>query len=153
MELRSTVDMDLVGAFMTQPEIWERCADDLADRWRPKFDNTEYLLAIHDKQLVGVLQVDGATSIEVNIHPYLLKKYRYLGREMLKEFFKIFLNTDYQKVTAQIPICYKQVFNFAKKMGFKLEGINRQSAIKQGQILDQWMIGITREEMYGRLSQ
>lgn len=148
--------MELVGSFMTLPEIWERCADDLTDKWYPRTDNTVYLLVIEGNDLIGIIEIDGTTSIEMTIHPYLLKKKRHKGREMMRLFFEFFLKMDYMKVAAIIPICYQQVFNFATKLGFKLEGIKRQSAIKQGKILDQWVIGITRseiEERYGRFSR
>lgn len=139
--------MDIVEKFMTLPEIWERAADDLADQWRAKKDNTVYLLVIEENQIIGVMQLDGTTSVEITIHPYLLKNKRHKGREMMRLFFKMFLETDYYKVSSQIPDCFKSVYNFAIKLGFKLEGINRLSAIRKGQIRDQYIVGITREEV------
>ena len=139
--------MDLIKSFMTLPEIWERCADDLADEWTEKKDNTMYVMVIEENEMIGVIQIDGTTSIEMTIHPYLLKKYRFKGREMMFSFYKAFLDTDYHKIRATIPFCYKSVFNFAKKVGFELEGIQRLSTIKQGNIIDQWVMGITRSEV------
>ena len=51
------------------------------------------------------------------------------------------------KVIAQVPFLYPNVKDFCLKNGFVVEGINRLSHQKDGVIVDQWLLGITRDEI------
>ena len=53
----------------------------------------------------------------------------------------------YKKVIVFIPIINKNVKMFALRIGFKEEGLNRQSYIKNGDIIDQWLMGMTQKEI------
>ena len=41
----------------------------------------------------------------------------------------------------------KAVVRHLEKAGYRLEGIMRRSAIKDGQVLDQWLYAILRDEV------
>jgi RimJ/RimL family protein N-acetyltransferase len=68
----------------------------------------------------------------------------------MKEFYEWVLeNTEdrINKINVSIPENDKRVINFAKKVGFKKEGLNRDSYMKNGTIYAQQNLGITRSEI------
>jgi RimJ/RimL family protein N-acetyltransferase len=56
-----------------------------------------------------------------------------------------------QKVNISIPKTRRIVYNLAKNVGFKDEGVNRMSFTKNGKTHDQWLLGLTRKEIRGML--
>ena len=54
---------------------------------------------------------------------------------------------QYEKLNAEIPFIYPEVYHFTKNFGFQDEGINRLSISKNGLLVDQWRLGITRQEV------
>lgn len=165
MRLELCLDMALVKRIMTEPDIWERAAEDGvdADKWYPGTNEmTIWLLCVEDdgigengqlidnNKIIGIILVHTDNSVSVKIHPYLRSKHREKGRSMMKEFYKWFLaNTkeDCNKINVSIPTYHTRVINFAKKVGFQKEGINRDSYQKGGQLYGQQNLGITRKEI------
>ncbi len=151
MDLSLTIDMGLVRAIMTEPDIWDRCAEDGVEmeEWYPGYDSmTAWLLCIEDKDIIGVILMHTDTSVSIKMHPYLRKEHREKGRKMMKAFYEWVLeNTDVMKVNVTIPINQNIVVNFAKKVGFQKEGKSRLSYLKDGQLIDLQHLGITRIEI------
>ena len=56
----------------------------------------------------------------------------------------IWANTPAQKIMAVIPDLYPNVIRFVHQFGFRLNGINTRSILKDGQLHDQWIMGIER---------
>lgn len=111
-------------------------------------ENLRFWMLVKDEgKILGAILFEVETPVSVKIHPYLFKKFRHRGREMMGKIFEWFLKTELNKITAEVPVCYQIVLNFAKKMGFQMEGINRGSYKKNGKILDQWRLGILRDEI------
>lgn len=148
-----TTDMELVRAIMTEPDIWERAAEDGVeqDTWFPGYDAmTAWLLCIEDDDIVGVILMHTDTSVSIKMHPYLRKEHRQKGRVMMKAFYEWVLEdtqSKMQKISVTIPINQAKVINFAKKVGFQKEGVNRDSYLKDGQLYGQQNLGITRSEI------
>lgn len=102
-------------------------------------------------ELVGVYILKPISKTVVDIHPMILPRYRkgYCNKS-LKCVFKWFLEncTDsVKKIVAQFPVTSKNIERFAIQNGFKKEGVNRLSFMKNGELVDQTMIGITRKEI------
>ena len=84
----------------------------------------------------------------MQIHPMMPKSTRgkrayNSAQEVLRW---IFTTTKYQKVVCEIPVIYRNVKLFAMKAGMKEEGLNRFSYLKNGKIIDQWHLGIAKQE-------
>lgn len=145
--------MDSVYKIVTSPDIWERISEDgvRKEEFYPVTDALTYwLLCVEGNEIVGVILVHSDNSASVKIHPYLKKQFRKKGREMLVLFYEWFLihaKENIHKVNACVPECYKSVINFAKKVGFKDEGFNRDSYLKNGILYGQVMLGITKSEI------
>ena len=90
----------------------------------------------------------GINGVTVQIHAHVIPAYR---KEYSKQTGKAALdyiieNTGYCKIIAVVPVLYNNVKKFCESFGFKEEGINRLSYQKNGEVIDQWYLGITREE-------
>lgn len=153
MNIQLTTDMALVKAIITEPEIWERASEDGIDpeSFLPGYDSmTTWLLCLEGGNVAGIILVHMENSISLNIHPYLRVQYRQKGKEMMEAFYRWFLEETQDKImkiNVHIPEVYKKVINFAKRVGFKKEGFNRDSYLKNGHIYGQQHLGITRSEI------
>jgi len=153
MIVELTTDMELVRAILLEPDIWDRASEDGIDQdtWYPGYDSmTAWLLCIEDENVVGVILMHTDTSVSIKIHPYLRKEYREKGRIMMKAFYEWILEYGQEKivkVSVTIPKTQAKVINFAKKVGFHKEGVNRASYLKNGQLCGQQNMGITRIEI------
>lgn len=150
MNIQPAFDMSIVKAFMMQPEIWERAAEDyeeIVDFNPYNDDQAVWLECIDDSEVIGLILVHHDNSTTLRIHPYMTSKTK--GRQMMAEFFQwvLTLPDQVQKIIVSIPTCHQIVYNFARKVGFIDEGINRLSYTKDGELFDQWNLGITRAEI------
>ena len=156
MLLINTKNHDLIKSFMLKSDIWNSFADDMSDKeqYEPDLSTRAcWLKVIIDNKLVGLVLVDNYNLTTLKLHPYMIKEYRKHSRELIKRMLVIFLKTpDFiNKLVVEIPFHRRIVYNLAKKIGFKDEGINRQSFLSSGVYYDQWNLGLTKNEIKGML--
>ena len=144
-----TQDSELIQSIVKLPELWETIAEDgvSLESWKPNL-NEGWLLSSDDKGFVGIYNVHPTNGVTLQIHPMMPKSTR--GKrayESAQEVLRwIFTTTKYQKVVCEIPVIYRHVKLFAMKAGMKEEGLNRFSYLKNGKIIDQWHLGIAKQE-------
>jgi hypothetical protein len=56
-------------------------------------------------------------------------------------------NIEFHKLNATIPQKYKNVYHFTKGFGFKDEGFDRDSHLKDGKLMGRYRLGITKQEI------
>lgn len=140
-------ETDIIKSIMF--ELWDTVAEDGQEKadYKPNMDDA--WVAIHDDdKIVGLYNFHPLNSVTLQIHAQVRKEYRKeysfaTGQAALKWF----LETSYQKLVAEVPVIYPNVRDFCLSQGFSLEGINRKSCRKEGKLIDQWYLGITREEL------
>lgn len=135
---------------MLQDEVWETCScDALTKDSFVVYGGDLWLNVVYDCRIIGMVRLSNYNNYTLELHPYLLVKYRSHCRELIKRVFELLLKTPsfINKLIATIPVNRKIVYNLAKKTGFKDEGVNRKSLLIGGIYLDQWNVGITREEV------
>jgi len=151
IDIQMTTDMALVKSILIEEDIWERAAEDGIDQetYYPGYDSmTVWLLCVENEEIAGIILVHTDNSVSLKMHPYLRAEHRQKGRTMMEAFYKWVLdNTETRKINVSIPENHKKVINFAKKVGFKKEGFNRDSYLKNGQLYGQQNLGITRQEI------
>ena len=49
-----------------------------------------------------------------------------------------------EKLVASIPVPDKQVLRYSQRVGFQREGVNKQSFLRNGELLDQYYVGMTK---------
>lgn len=151
MKATRIYDHELITSIMTRPDIWEDIAEDgqIESDFCPQVDDECWLLMSDGVDVVGLYNVHARNVITAEIHAHVLPEYRQAhsintGRAALDWIIK---NTTYQKIVANIPIIFENVKKFTCGFGFQVEGINRASYLKNGEIVDQYMLGITRAEI------
>lgn len=154
MIIAETRDSNIITDFMTKDEVWETFTDDMSekDQYIPDLSSKSLWLTVScECGLVGIVSIENENLNTLRIHPCLLKKHRTKIREVFNLLFKMILNTPYfiNKVVVSIPFSRRIVYNTAKKIGFKDEGVNRESFLKDGVFHDQWNLGLTKKEIKG----
>lgn len=154
VKITHLTDMSIVKSIITSKEIWEQAAEDGVSKegYQPYFDSlTAWLLCECEGEQIGLIYIHNDSLCAVSIHPYLKHKHKRKGRAMMKAFFRWFISLPDTlcKVNVSIPASRKIVYNFSKKVGFKDEGINRSSFLKGGKVYDQYLLGLTRNEIKG----
>ncbi len=151
MDISLTDDMKLVAEIVTSNDIWERASegDSLPEGFKPTHDEyCNWLIFRENNTILGIIYIHSETSISLDMHLYTIKKHRKLAKEMMMLFFKWFVEkTSAAKLNATVPSFYPEVINFAKKVGFQDEGINRLSYLYKNEAHDQQNLGITRKEI------
>lgn len=137
---------------MTSPDIWAQAVEDgvSAEGFNPITDALAvWLLVKLNGAIIGVILINHESSCSINIHPVLYGKYKRHARDMMISFFKWIdsMPDKIAKVNCMIPNHLKIVQNAALKVGFKKEGVNRSSYLKDGIIHDQVRFGLTRKEI------
>lgn len=158
MNLRRAKEVSEIWAVLDD-ELFRRISpdgvepDNVADGLsRMVNDPIHYFFMIEvDSQDIGWwwLHADNGSHTALSIHCNILKQHREHGLEASDLILKWFYNaapTKYQKLIAEIPVIYPEVYHHTKKYGFRDEGINRKSIRKDGLIVDQYRLGLTREE-------
>ena len=99
-----------------------------------------------DHTLIGFWTVYGDNSVSFNIHCHVLEGYRNYSVEVGTVFLDyMFSKYDkIQKLNAKIPEMYPDVCTYIKKFGFKQEGVDRKSIMKNGELVDRLLFGLTR---------
>lgn len=146
-------DKDLIKGIMTRPDIWATIAEDGQDPvlFDPNTCDECWLLMSTEKgEIVGLYNIHGVTAVTAEIHAQVLPEYRKqysreCGVEVLRWLYEFC--PGYLKYIANIPTIYDNVKNYTLTFGFMVEGVNRMSYLKNGILCDQWMLGITREEI------
>lgn len=147
-----TFDRDLIKSVITRSDMWSTVAEDgqNPDEWVPDVDGQCWLYMEDEGQMIGLYNIHAHNSITVEIHAHVLPECRKThsretGLSVLNWIYT--KHPEYKKVVARIPFIFENVKNFTCSFGFKVEGVNRQSYLKNGDIVDQWMLGITRDEI------
>ena len=145
-------DHNLIKSIMTSPDIWATVAEDghSPASFTCDTEGECWLLMTNGDDVVGIYNIHGINAVTCEIHAQVIPEHRekhsYGTGKVALDW--IFSNApEYKKVIAQIPVVFENVKNFTCQFGFKVEGINRLSYLKDGAIVDQWLLGITRDEI------
>jgi len=133
---------DIVGS------MWSDIAEDgqLFEDFTPECVE-ECWLNIND-MAVWCFHAENSTTLDIHVH--ILKAYRGQSVEIGYAMWEWFMNHcpgEYEKINCTIPVIHPNVKAYAELMGMVQEGVNRKSYCKNGEIIDQWMMGITRTEV------
>ncbi|KQE29071.1 GNAT family N-acetyltransferase [Acinetobacter nosocomialis] len=106
----------------------------------------EWIGVVEDNITQGLFLLIKHNSIAIEIHTCLLPSLRgskavEAGKLILKLIFE-----SHQKVISWIPENNRKAKLFAQMLGFQVEGINRASFLKDGRLLDQFLVGLTKGE-------
>jgi RimJ/RimL family protein N-acetyltransferase len=142
--ISETKDLDKIARVLKHPEIFDRISEDgpTLDTWMP---NTDDALFVTDENNIGLMIYHWVNSVTIECHVQVLPKHR----DQAHKFGQLVLewawdNTKATKIVAQIPEIYPSVIKFAYKNGFSFEGVNKLSYLKNGQLHDQYYLGLIK---------
>lgn len=155
---RRTYDAALIRSIMTRPDMWRTVAEDgqTVAEYHPDVTCVCWLRVEADGETVGLYSFNAHNSVTVEIHANILPEFRAVcSRESGLEALRwIYENApEYKKIISQIPVIYENVKRFTLGFGFIVEGRNRASYLKNGALHDQWLLGVTRDEVKGVLDE
>lgn len=152
MRIERTDNAGLISFVVTHPSIYPHISDDYspaAEDYRPVISDGIYWLAcVSGDDVAGVFMAHPWNGITYEIHTCILPPFR--GPAARKATAAVlawlFAETPCQKVVTHVPANNRAAHRLALDSGLKDEGINRRSFMKGGALLDQHILGITREE-------
>jgi RimJ/RimL family protein N-acetyltransferase len=148
VKIGRTHDMEAVREIMAHPAIWPHIHDDGVRAPAPSDVDAAYWLMVEDDKPAGVFLLHPHNFATYEIHTCLLPRIwgagaMEAGRLVLRWMFE---NTRCLKIITHVPQDNPAALRFARRNGLKDEGVNRASFLKNGVLLDQHMLGITRRE-------
>lgn len=107
-----------------------------------------WLMVEYKEEPSGVFLFHPHNAITYEVHTAILpplwgelaKQAAFMARQW------IFTQTPCRKLITHVPEYNKLALRFAKQGGLKLEGVNRKSYLFNGELMDQYLLGITKEE-------
>lgn len=148
MELSRTHDMEVVKAIMAHPSIWPHIHEDGVDAPDPLDHEGFHWLLVDDGKPAGVFLAHAKTSVCYEVHTCLLPRTwgrvaATAARMLLMYLFDV---VGVEKVVTNVPAYNRPALRFAKSAGMQIEGTNRASFLRNGELIDQIMLGITHKE-------
>lgn len=148
MYLKRTFNTKRVNEILSHPSIADWLCDDNSKGYQVAECESQYWLGVFNEHgnMDGVLLLIPQNSVTVDLHTCLLPNlHGAKAIEIGKMLFDIVFQ-DYKKIVTSIPANNRHAELLARRLGFQLEGVNRQSFLKNNILLDQKMMGITHEE-------
>ena len=151
IELKEIFDYPLIHSVVRDPEMWDRVSEDgqsPEDFVMEKDNGIRFFGAFADGEFVGQFMVHAENKTTLQVHVQIIQEHRAKhAKSAAVEFIRHFAYQEpYHKLNTLIPIIYPQVLAYTKCCGFTAEGVNRKSYLKNGHIIDQHILGITRDE-------
>ena len=111
----------------------------------------ECLGIYQDEEIKGLFMLVPQNAVTAEIHTCLLLR----GKEAFQAGLLLldYLFSKYQKAISYTPSTNKKALFYALRLGFKKEGVLTQSFLKNGELLDQTLVGLTKGEYLCQLQQ
>jgi len=131
---------------LVTPEIYETIRDDFSVDSRDFDLNPDVsLVAYVNGAPAACVALRVINGVKMEIHVQILPEYRMLSDELGHKMMAwIWDNLDVSKLVAEIAFKYPNVKDYAESMGFSVEGICTNGIQIDGQLMNQWIMGISR---------
>jgi len=144
-----TRDTELIKSMMM--DVGHLAFEDGANKvdWNPEMGMGNGWLLIECKATpVALCKIRIVQARTIEIHPYAMPGHSSKWRNIVECILKwIYDSEKVEKVIAFVGVCHRLTYKLALKIGFQDEGLSRKSYFKNGEMLDQHLIGITRQEI------
>lgn len=148
-----TFDTEQILSVLTHPDILKTITESDSSNLQVDPQASCFIACTVDDELSAVFIFDKIGACVCDIHAHVLPAKRPhskdIGAAILRHFFDI--APWAAKLTALIPACYPNVIAYAHQFGFINEGVNRQSYLFQGDLIDQVYLGATKQEVLNGL--
>lgn len=149
MIIELTQDVDVIKSILTHPSIYPVISSDLAPKpedYTPDTKGKVIMVGMVDDVPMALMILYPCNDVTAWCHVQVLPEYR---KEHAYEFGIEAIAYAWDllgvlKIVAQIPAIYPNVIAFAEKCGFTQEGVNKNSHLKDGKLVDCVYMGIAR---------
>jgi len=123
-----------------------------SEQFEPNLQTTVWVSVATDGDVLAIISFEKFNSVTLQVHPAVVPEHRQHSRKIIAAAAEWVNNTPshYKKMIAEIPTKLKHVCKFAQWAGFELEGVRKSSFIKDEQLLDVNLYGITLEDLKKR---
>ena len=146
-------DLDLINRVILDSAVNDDISDDATKHHElQQLPHTFECLGIYQNEEVkGLFMLVPQNAVTAEIHTCLLLR----GKEAFQagQLLLDYLFSNYQKAISYTPSTNKKALFYALRLGFKKEGVLAQSFLKNGKLLDQTLVGLTKGEYLCQLQQ
>lgn len=159
IHIERSTDYGLIRGIMTQGQIYRHISDDgspPADEYRPIESGVIWYLVVWDgNTLLGLWMLVPQNSICWEIHTALLphawgERAHRAAQVMLTWVWE---NTPCRRLITNVPADNRLAFHFALDAGMEVYGKNEDSFLKNGKLLDQICLGLSRPRENAQVSE
>jgi hypothetical protein len=145
--VKKTTDMELVAKIINHPDVYSWVTDDLSpDEYVPDGRN---LYIINDEG-TAVVMVSPLQSVTCTAHIATTPDLCGTAKDFVQESIKWgWANTRYSKIVCIVPVFNKRVARLCIGCGFKKEGTITKSFLKNFQLCDQDIYGMSKYDSKG----
>ena len=148
MELKELNDLNLINEIILNPFVQDDIADDSSMGVSiSEIPSHMRFIGVYDNNILcGLYMIVPQNCATVEVHTCLLPLLR--GRKAIQAGRLIiqYMFDRYKKIISWIPVDNKKAELYSKLLGFKIEGISRESYLKNGKLQDMKLVGITMGE-------
>ena len=145
MELKELNDLNLINEIILNPFVQDDIADDSSIGVSiSEIPSHVRFMGVYDNDILcGLYMLIPQNCATVEVHTCLLPLLR--GRKAIQAGRLIiqYMFDRYKKIISWIPVDNKKAELYSKLLGFKIEGISRESYLKNGKLQDMKLVGIT----------
>lgn len=148
VRIERTADPGVVKMIVTHPKVYKYVTDDgspAEQDYAPDMTNARFLLAWDDSELLGLFALVPQNHATVEVHTCLLPSARGdRAADAAQELIKwVWNNTTFKRLVTCVPGYNRLALRFALAAGMTRYGINTRSYMKNGQLWDQIMLGLS----------
>lgn len=144
-----TKDIEFITKCVTEPVTWRACIDDGMVHVNPDmfFVPTDGKLWLRAGDY-GLFMGEPRNSVTYEVHTMLLPEARGKAVDIAKGALHwMFYNTPCLKIITHVPSFNVLARRLSERCGMKLIGNNESSFLKGGVLYDQFIYGISKEEL------
>lgn len=156
MRIQRIYNAELLAEVVTDDQLWNAVSED------GSVGKTEYRQLLDMEAMYVLALISGEDNTELHgfvigrhhtntvIETHVAIRPEYWGHDdnvRLGQLACTWLRTleGVEKLVASIPVPDKEVLRYSQRVGFKREGVNKKSFLRNGELLDQYYVGMTNE--------
>lgn len=149
MRIEPILDPELVRKTLTSPSVWTAMADDgfvKPEAFVPSLNDWNWFLGVWDgDEYLGMFMVYQVNGIMCEAHVALLPNCGGFRAVKAGELMKAWTwqNTPFKRIITSVPSCNKLGLKYAKLAGLTEHGLNPGSWLKNGQLHDLHLFGVS----------
>jgi hypothetical protein len=140
--MNRATDMEAIAKIFNHPKVYEWISDDSCE---PPFVPDPKDLYLMNEDKTAVVKVDPFNGVTCIVHTGALPEAWGRTTGFFRECVKwVFENTRYTKIISMAPVNNRAAILLARRCGFKIEGNITKSFLKNWELYDQNILGLSK---------